>query len=268
MPLVRRAARASNEIAWDIDAGTIESSKLEGVDVAIHLAGENLAQRWTADVKRKIVDSRLKGTTLLANALAALTHKPRVLLSGSAIGIYGSRGDEILDENSPLGGDFLAELCKSWENAAMPAADAGIRVVSLRTGLVLSKDAGLLPKLLLPFRMGVGGKLGDGKQWMSWIGLTDYVRAAELVIANDAARGPVNFVSPNPVTNEVFSDVLARVLKRPAFFTVPKFAMKLAMGEMAEETALASQRVHPSHLRASGFEFQAPTLETALRAIL
>lgn len=267
-PLVRHAPRTPNEIAWDIDAGTIDASKLEGVDVVIHLAGESLAQRWSSDVKRRIVESRLKSTTLLAETLASLTQKPRVFLSGSAIGVYGNRGDEILDENSSLGADFLAQLCKDWENASAPAADAGIRVISLRTGLALSKDGGLLPKMLLPFKMGVGGKLGSGKQWMSWIGLADYVRAAEHVIANENAQGPVNFVSPNPVTNEVFSDVLARVLHRPAFFTVPAFAMKLAMGEMAEEMALASQRVHPTRLRALGFEFKEPTIETALRSAI
>ena len=267
-PLVRHAPRAPNEIAWDIDAGTIDVAKLEGVGAVIHLAGENLAQRWSSEIKRKIRDSRVKGTTLLARTLASLTTKPPVLLSGSAIGIYGSRGDETLDESSSLGDDFLAEVCKAWEAASMPAADAGIRVVSLRTGLVLSEEAGLLPKLLLPFRAGIGGKLGSGKQWMSWISLADYVRAVMYLIDSDSAKGPVNLVSPNPARNEEFTEVLARVLKRPSLFTVPAFAMKLAMGEMAEETALASQRVRPARLMQLGFEFQQPTLESALRLAL
>jgi len=267
-PLVRHAPRAPNEIVWDIDGGTIDAAKLEGVGAVIHLAGENLAQRWSSEIKRKIRDSRVKSTTLLARTLASLTTKPPVLLSGSAIGIYGSRGDEMLDESSSLGDDFLADVCKEWEAASAPAANAGIRVVSLRTGLVLSKDAGLLPKLLLPFRAGVGGKLGSGKQWMSWISLADYVRAVVHLIDSDSAKGPVNLVSPNPARNEEFTEVLARVLKRPSLFSVPAFAMKLAMGEMAEETALASQRVQPGRLLQLGFEFQQPTLESALRLAL
>ena len=267
-PLVRHAPRGPHEIAWDIDAGTIDAAKLEGVGAVIHLAGENLAQRWSSEVKRKIRDSRVKSTTLLARTLASLSTKPAVLLSGSAIGIYGSRGDEILDESSPLGDDFLAKVCKEWEAASAQAADAGIRVISLRTGLVLSKDGGLLRKLLLPFRAGVGGKLGSGDQWVSWIGLADYVRAVAHLIDSDSAKGPVNLVSPNPVTNQEFTDLLARVLKRPSLFSVPAFAMKLAMGEMAEETALASQRVQPGRLLQIGFEFQQPTLESALRDAL
>jgi uncharacterized protein (TIGR01777 family) len=267
-PLVRHAPRAPNEIAWDIDAGTIDAAKLEGVGAVIHLAGENLAQRWSSEIKRKIRESRVKSTMLLARTLASLTTKPAALLSGSAIGVYGSRGDEVLDESSPLGSDFLAEVCKAWEASSAPAADAGIRVVSLRTGLVLSKDSGLLPKLLLPFRAGIGGKLGDGNQWMSWIGLADYVRAVVHLIDNDSAVGPANLVSANPVTNEEFTSVLARVLKRPSLFTVPAFAMKLAMGEMAEATALASQRVRPRRLLDLGFEFNQPTLESALRSVL
>ena len=266
--LVRHPPRSPTEIAWDIDAGTIDAAKLEGVGAVIHLAGENLAQRWSSEIKRKIRDSRVKSTTLLARTLASLTTKPPVLLSGSAIGIYGSRGDEMLDESSSLGDDFLADVCKEWEAASTPAANAGIRVVSLRTGLVLSKDAGLLPKLLLPFRAGVGGKLGSGKQWMSWISLADYVRAVVHLIDSDSAKGPVNLVSPNPARNEEFTEVLARVLKRPSLFSVPAFAMKLAMGEMAEETALASQRVQPGRLLQLGFEFQQPTLESALRLAL
>jgi uncharacterized protein (TIGR01777 family) len=238
------------------------------VDVVINLAGESLAQRWTADVKRKILDSRVNGTALLSRTIASLAAKPRVFLSGSAIGIYGSRGDEVLDETSTLGKDFLAQVCKDWEAAAAPAASVEVRVVLLRTGLVLSKHGGLLQKILPPFRMGIGGRLGDGKQWMSWIARDDYARAIADLLRADALSGPVNLVSPTPVTNELFTHTLGRVLQRPTLLTVPKFAMKLAIGEMADEMALASQRVRPKRLLESSFQFEHPTLESALRAAL
>ncbi len=192
-----------------------------------------------------------------------------MLLSGSAIGIYGSRADEVLDETSTLGKDFLAQVCKDWEAATEPAASAErVRVVLLRSGLVLSQNGGLLQKILVPFRMGIGGRLGSGEQWMSWIALDDYTRAIGELVRNDTVSGPVNIVSPTPVTNELFTQTLGRVLQRPTVLTVPKIAMKLAMGEMAEEMALASQRVRPKRLLESGFEFEHSTLEGALRAAL
>ena len=268
-PLVRRSARTPSEISWDPERGTIDAGRLEGVDAVINLAGENLGQRWSSDVKRRIRDSRVNGTALVARTIVSLTKKPRAFLSGSAIGIYGSRGDEVLDETSSLGDDFLARVCQEWEAAAAPAANAGVRVVSLRTGLVLAAEGGMLSKFLIPFRLGVGGRLGSGKQWMSWIDRDDYARAAELLVSNDSARGPFNMVAPNPVTNEEFTDTLGRVMKRPSLVPAPAFAMKLALGaEMAEETALASQRVKPKRLLELGFEFQQPSVEGSLRSQL
>ena len=263
--LVRRAARSPSEVVWDPARGTIDADALEGVDAVINLAGENLAQRWTDGIKRRIRDSRVQGTTLIAKTLASLAGKPRVFLSGSAIGIYGNRGDEVLDESSALGSDFLASVCQEWEAAAEPAVDAGIRVVNLRTGIVLSREGGALPKMLLPFKFGVGGKIGSGRQWMSWIALADYVDAIAFLLTNESMRGPVNLVSVNPVTNDEFAHTIARVLGRPAVFAVPSFALKLVMGEMAEDTVLASQRVAPRRLVDGGFEFVFPTLESALR---
>jgi uncharacterized protein len=264
--LVRRAARSPGEVAWDPARGTIDADALEGVDAVINLAGENLAQRWTDAIKRRIRDSRVQSTTLIARTLATLAGKPRVFLSGSAIGIYGDRGGEVLDESSALGDDFLASVCKEWEAAAEPAVDAGIRVVNLRTGIVLSREGGALPKMLLPFRFGVGGKIGSGRQWMSWIALADYVDAVMFLLTNESMRGPVNLVSVTPVTNDEFAHTIARVLGRPAVFAVPSFAMKLVMGEMAEDTVLASQRVAPRRLLDGGFQFVFPTLESALRS--
>jgi uncharacterized protein (TIGR01777 family) len=267
-PLVRRPAQNENEISWDPEHETIDAARLEGVDAVINLAGESLAQRWSDTAKRRIRDSRVKGTAALSRAIASLAMKPRVMLSGSAIGIYGLRGDETLDESSTLGSDFLASVASEWEAATKPAVDAGIRVVYLRSGLVLSPNGGVLAKLLTPFRLGVGGRLGDGKQWMSWIGLTDYVEAVTFLLDTASIAGPVNLVSPNPVTNDEFRRVLARVLRRPAFFHVPRAAFTLTMGEMAEATVLASQRVRPRRLLEAGFNFTLPTLEAALRAEL
>jgi uncharacterized protein (TIGR01777 family) len=266
--LVRRPARTPLEISWDPDHGSIDAARLEGVDAVVHLAGETLGQRWTDDVKRRARDSRVKSTTLLARTLASLATKPSVLLSGSAIGIYGNRGDESLDEASALGDDFLASICKEWEAAASPAADAGIRVVNLRTGLVLSSRGGALEKMLIPFRMGVGGPMGNGRQWMSWISMSDYVRTIGFLIRADTLAGPVNLVAPNPVTNTEFTHALGHVLSRPALVTVPKFALRLAMGEMVDATILASQRVRPRRLLEGGFDFKFPTVESALRAEL
>jgi uncharacterized protein (TIGR01777 family) len=266
--LVRRPAQNEDEISWDPEHETIDAARLVGVDAVINLAGESLAQRWSDSTKRKIRDSRVKGTAALSRAIASLDQRPAAMLSGSAIGIYGLRGDETLDESSTLGGDFLASVASEWESATKPAVDAGIRVVNLRSGLVLSPSGGALEKLLTPFRLGVGGRLGDGKQWWSWIALSDYVEAVMFLLADAKTAGPVNLVAPNPVTNAEFTRVLARVLRRPAFFHVPRAALTLAMGEMAEATVLASQRIRPRRLLEAGFNFSLPTLEAALRAEL
>jgi hypothetical protein len=267
-PLVRRETRKPREISWNPEGEEIEGAKLEGIDVIINLAGENLAQHWSTGAKERIRDSRVKGTALLSRTIASLAAKPRVFLSGSAIGIYGSRRDEPLDETSTLGDDFLASVCKDWEAATAPASDVGVQVTHLRTGLVLSTEGGLLPKLLLPFRLGLGGKLGRGRQWMSWISLDDYVEAVCHLATDLSLPGAVNMVSPSPVTNEEFTDILANILRRPAMIPVPSFALRFAMGEMAEETALASQRVRPHRLLEANFHYQQPTLDKALRHLL
>jgi uncharacterized protein (TIGR01777 family) len=266
--VVRREARGESEVSWNPDRGEIDAKRLEGIGAVVNLAGENLAQRWTDDAKHRIRESRVRGTTVLASALAGLANRPSVILSGSAIGIYGSRGDEILDETSALGSDFLSSICKAWEGATAVAAEAGIRVVHLRTGIVLAKDGGALEKMMVPFRFGVGGRLGDGKQWMSWIVLSDIVRAIIHAIGASAMSGPVNLVSPAPVTNEQFTETLGTVLHRPSFFAVPRVAMKIALGEMAEDTVLASQRVKPARLTSAGFVFEFSELDKALRAAL
>jgi len=263
--VVRRDARAATEIAWNPSAGSIDAAKLDGVDAVINLAGANIAQRWTDDAQRAIRESRISGTTALCNALAGLPNKPRVLLSGSAIGIYGAHRADPVDESSSLGNDFLATVAREWEAATAPASGAGIRVVTLRTGIVLSRHGGMLEKLLLPFRLGVGGKLGSGEQWLSWIALADYVEALAFLLTAERVSGPVNLVAPNPATNAEFTRALGRVLRRPTVFTVPKLAMSLAYGEMADDTIFASQRVRPRRLLEAGFAFALPTLEGALR---
>jgi uncharacterized protein len=267
-PLVRRDPRTALEIAWNPERETIDASRLEGVDAVVNLAGENVAQRWSAGAKRRILDSRVKGTALIARALASLSARPRVLLSGSAIGIYGDRGEETLDESSTAGTGFLASVCAKWEAATAAASDAGVRVAMLRTGLVLAPNGGALAKMLPMFRLGAGGKLGSGDQWMSWISLADHVEATAFLLRTNSAAGPYNLVAPNPVTNAEFTRTLGTVLKRPAALAVPNFALRLAMGEMAEGTVLASQRVRPRRLLESGFSFRLPTLEAALRAEL
>ena len=263
--IVRDAPTSETDIPWDTRRATIDAARLAGVDAVIHLAGENLAQRWTSAVRRRIRDSRVNGTLALARALASVDRKPPVLLSGSAIGVYGNRGDEVLDESSSSGNDFLAEVCTAWEAATTPASEAGIRVVLLRSGLVISRDGGALAKMLTPFRLGVGGQLGSGRQWMSWISIDDYPRVVSFLLLNEKLRGPVNVVAPNPVRNKEFSRTLARVLGRPSLFGVPKFALELAFGEMADDTLLASQRVVPRRLLEAGFDFQHSTIESALR---
>ena len=264
--LVRTAhPQSPDDIVWDPMRGVLSPNDLEGADAVVHLAGEPLAHRWTDARKRAIRESRVRGTELVARTIAALDRRPRVLLSGSAIGIYGDRGDEPVDEESALGSDFLAGVTREWEAASVAAADAGVRVVLLRSGIVLSPKGGALERLLLPFRLGVGGPIGNGRQWMSWISLDDHVRAMEHALATTGLHGPVNLVSPNPVTNAEFAATLGRVLSRPALVPAPAFALELVYGEMARATILAGQRVLPKVLLRTGFQFAHPTLEQALR---
>ena len=278
----RAAAPGSGDVRWDPAAGRLDGAALEGIDAAIHLAGETISERWTAEHRRGIRESRRRGTALLATTLAALSRRPRVLVSSSAVGIYGDRGDEVLTESSAPGahvaGDegairnrgaaFLAQVAAEWESAAAPAAAAGIRVVHPRTGVVVGAGGGILAKLLPPFRLGAGGKVGDGRQWMSWIALSDLVRILEAMVVEESLRGPVNVTAPEPVTNADFSRTLGRVLHRPALATVPAFAARLMFGEMADALLLASQRAVPRVLLDVGFRFDHPTLEEALRAEL
>jgi len=265
-----RSPRAAGpgDVVWDPARDTLAPQALVGADAVVHLAGEPIAHRWTAARKRAIRDSRQQSTEQLAQAVRALDEKPRVFLSGSAIGYYGDRGDALLDETSVPGNDFLARLCVEWEGAAAPIADAGVRLVLLRTGVVLSPNGGALKRLLPIFRLGVGGPLGSGRQWMSWISLSDHLDAVEHALFADSLDGPVNLVAPNPVTSAEFASTLGRVLTRPALLPVPAFALELLYGEMARATLLAGQRVLPKALVASGFEFTEPTLEGALRAEL
>ena len=238
------------------------------LDAAIHLAGENIAQRWTPSAKARIRDSRVHSTESISRALANLDPRPRVLLSASGIGFYGDRGDESLTEESSLGEGFLPDICRQWETACASASKAGMRVVNLRFGVVLDPSGGALKKMLPPFRAGVGGRVGSGKQYWSWITRDDAIRAIDHALNNDSVRGPVNVVSPTPVRNSEFTQALARVLHRPAIFPVPRFALRLLVGEMADAALLASARVIPQRLQQTGFQFADAALEPALRKIL
>jgi uncharacterized protein (TIGR01777 family) len=256
-------------IEWRPDQGRIDAQHLESLDVVVHLAGENIATgRWTNEKKRAIRESRVQGTALLSDSLAHLSRPPSVFLCASAIGYYGDRGDELLTEQSPPGEGFLPQVCIEWESAAAPAVEKGIRTVYTRFGVILDSEEGALAKMLTPFRMGIGGRVGDGKQWMSWIALADVVNAVKYLIADNSTRGPVNLVAPNPVSNAEFTKTLGRVLSRPTVFSMPAFGARLAFGEMADALLLASQRVEPSVLEDRGFPFEWPTLEPALRHIL
>lgn len=250
---------------WSVPHGQLNGSALEGLDAVVHLAGEPIVGKWTFDKKQAIRDSRVNGTRLLSATLANLYHKPHVLISASAIGFYGDCGDERLDESSSAGEGFLAEVGRAWEDASLPTARAGIRVVNPRIGVVLAPDGGALKKMLPAFRAGLGGPLGNGSQWMSWISIDDAVGAMLRLIDDDALTGPVNLVSPQPVTNRHFTRTLASILRRPAVLPMPRFAARLAFGELADEALFASQRVEPGVLQRSGYEFVHPGLEAALR---
>ncbi len=268
--LVRRNASSSDEVRWDPDAGTIDADALRGICGAIHLAGDNIAEgRWTEAKKARIRNSRVRGTTLIADTLAKLAPKPRILISASAIGYYGNRGDEILDEHAAAGSGFLAEVCREWEDATRAAEEAGIRVVNARIGIVLASEGGALAKLKTPFALGVGGRIGDGRQYMSWIALEDLVSAFLFALQRNDLSGPVNFVSPDPVTNAYFTKTLARTLKRPAVIPLPKFAVRLGFGsELADEMLIGGARVVPAALHASEFMWGYTTLEEALESLL
>jgi uncharacterized protein (TIGR01777 family) len=260
----RRASRGV-DFHWDLASGQLDPAALDGADAVVNFTGENIAQRWTRDHKQAILSSRVRSTEVLAKTMGAVRSPPRVFLSTSAIGIYGSRGDEVLDESTTPGRGFLVDVVRQWEQAATPARDAGIRLVHPRLGLVMHPGGGVLAKLMPIFNVGGGGKIGTGLQWMSWISMRDLVRALYFLMTDDAMQGPVNVAAPNPVTNSQFSHALGEVLHRPAVATVPEFAVKLMFGEMGEETLLSGQRVIPKCLLDWGFRFELPELGAALR---
>lgn len=265
--LVRRRAPAREEVQWNPSA--VDGAPFEDAAAVVHLAGENIAAgRWSAERKKKILDSRVDGTRNLAQSIAAASRRPKVLVSASAIGYYGDRGDEVLTESAASGSGFLAEVARGWEAATEAASRAGVRVVTPRIGVVLDGNGGALPKMALPFKLGVGGRTGSGKQWMSWITLDDLVRLLIFAVSNDSMRGPINAVAPQALTNEEFSRTLAHVLHRPSMFPAPAFALRLALGQMANELLLAGQRVEPKVAMEAGFRFQYPQLETALQHVL
>jgi uncharacterized protein len=265
--LVRGLAAGEDQISWD-PGNPIDPQAVSRFDAVVHLAGESIVGRWTDQKKKRIRESRVAGTSALAEALAQAKDKPQVFICSSAIGYYGDRGDEVLTEHSPAGRGFLPQVCCEWEAATQAAADAGIRTVLIRTGIVLSSQGGALTKMLLPFKMGVGGRIGSGQQWMSWIDVEDMVGAIHHVLKSDLLSGPVNMVAPKPVTNQEFTRTLASVLSRPAIFPMPAFAVKLAFGEMGETVLLGSQRVEPTQLVMSGYPFRFRTLRASLENTL
>ena len=267
--LVRKSTGRDDEIIWNPDAGTIDSQKLNGLDGVVHLAGENIASgRWTAEKKARIRDSRVNGTALLCETLAQLKKPPKVLVCASAIGYYGDSGDKEMFESSSPGTSFLCDVCRDWEQATDSARLAGIRVVNLRIGVVLTPRGGALAKMLLPFKLCGGGNVGHGRQYWSWIAIDDVVGAIHHALTTGGLFGPVNAVSPEPVTNAVFTKTLGKVLRRPTIIPMPAFAAKWALGEMADELLLASTRVIPRRLTETGYQFRCPTLEAALRHVL
>lgn len=265
--LVRR--RDALGIFWDPKSGHLDSAAAEAADAVVHLAGENVASgRWTPARRAEIRDSRVIGTRMLAERLAALERPPAVMITASAIGFYGDGDDTVQTEKSALGRGFLAEVCRDWEAGCEPAAKRGIRVVSLRIGLVLTGRGGALRQMLPVFRLGLGARIGDGRQWMSWITLGDLVRVVEHVLTDDELHGPVNATAPQPVRNSEFTRTLARVLRRPVLLAIPAFVLHAALGEMADEMLLTSARVVPERLEQRGFHFEHPALEPALRGLL
>jgi uncharacterized protein len=268
--LVRSKKDANaNDVEWHPNQDQLDPNQIEGFDAVVHLAGESIASgRWTDEKKRTILESRVKGTLLLSNALTQLAQPPAVFVSASAIGYYGNRGDELLTEESSAGDDFLSDVCRQWEQSTRLAEEHGIRTVGPRIGIVLDKEGGALGQMLTPFRLGIGGRIGDGKQWMSWIALEDVVNGLRFVIDSASVTGPVNFVAPNPVTNAEFTKALGHALSRPTIFPIPAFAARLAFGEMADALLLSSTRVDPARLKQNQFNFKYTQLDAALRSIL
>ena len=266
---VTRNPSRMGDVAWNPAQGEIHASEISPPEAVVHLAGENIADnRWTDAKKQRIRESRVKGTELLSATLASLSHRPRVFVSASAVGYYGDRGDQVLTEESDRGEGFLADVCRLWEAATQPAAQAGVRTIHLRNGLVLAADGGALHKMLLAFRLGLGGPIGSGQQYWSWISITDWLRAVLHCVTTETLLGAVNVTSPTPVQNTEFTRILGHVLKRPTLIPVPEFALRLAVGEMADEMLLASARVAPVRLQAAGYEFTHATLEETLRSVL
>ena len=264
--MVRHESRSAYEVQWNPATGVLDPRYIGGVDVIVNLAGESIGQRWTSSRRRDIRESRIAGTQTIVAAIAK-AGRPITLINASAVGYYGDCGDELLDETHAPGRGFLADVCREWEDAAIAAEARGSRVVRMRSGIVLSMKGGALPPMLQPFRMGVGGRIANGKQWLSWIDLDDMVGAIRFLIDQPTISGPVNVLSPNPVTNTEFTRIASRVLHRPAMFPVPASALRLLLGEMAEETILASQRGLPSVLLAAGFKFQNSLFEETLRKV-
>lgn len=261
----RRPPKDNSYVQWDVESGFAEPDRLEGIDAVVHLAGENIsALRWTDEKKKAIRDSRVLGTRSIVDTISDLKQRPKVLIAASAIGFYGDRGDEELTETSKSGKNFLAEVSREWEAEARRAEDSGVRTVLLRTGIVLSKDGGALATMLTPFKFGLGGVIGDGKQWMSWVSLEDHIEAINFALENENIRGAVNSVSPHPVTNQEFTKVMGDVLYRPTFIPVPEFAVHLAFGEMGEALLLDSMKVMPKRLLDAGFKFKFPDLKKAI----
>ena len=264
-----KANPSEGHFGWNPESGEFDIRALRDTEVVIHLAGENIgAKRWTLEQKRKITDSRIKSTALLVDAISRMDKRPRLLLSASAIGYYGNRGEEPLTESSKPGDGFLAELCRDWEAEALQASKLGLRVVCIRTGMVLSRTGGTLERMLPMFKLGLGGTLGSGSQYWSWIVIDDLVRAIEFIFENEQLSGPVNLVAPNPLSNAEFTKTLAKAIHRPAIFPAPAPVLRLALGEMADSLVLTSQNVIPKKLMDAGFAFKYPTLSEALDTIL
>jgi uncharacterized protein (TIGR01777 family) len=259
---VRREPAGPGEARWDIAAGTIDEAALQDVDAIVHLAGENIGQRWSDDVRRRVLESRVEGTRLIAETAARLPRRPS-LLCASAVGFYGSRGDEVVDESSPRGSGFLADVVEAWEAAAEPARADGLRTAHLRQGIVLAKSGGALQRMLLPFKLGGGGRVGSGRQWWSWVSLDDAV-AAYLFLLEQPLEGPVNVTAPGSVTNAEFVKALGRALHRPTIFPLPSFVARAAFGQMGEEMLLEGQRVAPTRLEGAGFTFGQPDIDSGL----
>ena len=265
----RKVPASTTEIKWDVEHGFADPKQIEGTDVIVHLAGESVSGfRWTEQKKKAIRDSRVLGTRSVVSNIAGMAKKPKLFISGSAEGYYGDRGDELLTEDSPHGNNFLADVCGEWEAESLRAEEFGVRTVLLRTGIVLSKEGGALAAMLTPFKLGLGGVVGSGRQWMSWISLDDEIRIINFILENEQIRGPVNLVAPNPVTNREFAKTLGEVLSRPTILPLPKFAINLVLGEMGDALLLHSTRVMPKKLQKAGYEFKFPNLKEALQNAL